>query len=312
MAEQLSDKMQKLKDSLPDGVQLSGAPSRTIGELVIPDHIKAIAKNANFPVLIKRLSGEGCQNCGGAGVLYLERLVRGGFKTPSQHATCTMYDGLWYENEMSAFDCPVCNGDDQQVTAQKVNNSGLSDQELHLDFRKNYSVMDGNRAIVDYGQQLLAAYSMRGHVAGWLTVHGNNGVGKTFWSKCMVAEFLRKGLKSRYMLTADFLTEVTNTFQDQNTHTSDILNKYADVKVLVLDEIERIPQGSWHQTTLVQFLNGRYESGVNNEKHLTVLITNKNPHNVNDWSGMMAGYLTSRMTGGDIVEVKGHDLRRMR
>ena len=51
-----------------------------------------------------------CNNCDGAGKLYLTIFIGGPYVTPAEKKHVTWHEGSWYEQDAVMFICPDCNG----------------------------------------------------------------------------------------------------------------------------------------------------------------------------------------------------------
>ena len=132
---------------------------------------------------------------------------------------------------------------------------------------------------------------------------GRYGVGKT-WLLSAAVLYARKAKRTAlYATAADMLSAVRRGFDRGNAE--DVLSVLESVDVLAVDEVNRINETAWSETTLFQVLDRRYLSG-----RVTLMASNARPTE-------LPGYLTSRAQdvrrGGHIWEWWDMpDLRRLR
>lgn len=238
-----------------------------------------------------------CPNCGGRGYLYVQVKQSKAFNSPPGGTKPVAYlnDG-WYQVETRGAPCPVCNGDAKY--RHLLENCGLSGRDLDVTLT-NFKPLPGkaeSRALI--GNLL----GMNLHPQGFVTFHGSYGVGKTMLLYALVNGFRAVGLLAYYTTMADLLATVRDQFDDGGRAAEALLLQYRHLKVLCLDEVDRVNLTPWARETIFRLLDGRYkqQAGV-----LTVMATNTNPASMSgDW-----GYLASRMTAGEVVEVGGVDVR---
>lgn len=144
------------------------------------------------------------------------------------------------------------------------------------------------------------------HRSGWVILHGNYGVGKSGLLKSAVAHMVRSGQKAYYRRADDILAEARATFsasQDKDESDLKILEKYANVDILAIDEVDRFNvKSEWGQSFMFNLLDRRYNR---RNEAVTLLATNMDIREMAEpW-----GYLQSRMTDGLVIGVDGRSLR---
>ena len=81
-----------------------------------------------------------------------------------------------------------------------------------------------------------------------------------------------------------------------------LIQDFRSVRVLAIDEIDRVNMTPWATETMFRLLNGRYSA---QDRMLTILATNKAPAELPE----QLQYLSSRMQEGIVVEISGVDVR---
>lgn len=139
--------------------------------------------------------------------------------------------------------------------------------------------------------------------AGLVTFHGQYGTGKTHMLQGVVNGFRLKETLSVYRTMADLLADIRRRFGETSGIDAEaVIDHYRHVKVLCIDEVDKVHLTSWAQETMFRFLDSRYQE---RDRLLTVLAMNTRLEDLPS----EPGYLHSRMEGGRIVEVGGVDMR---
>jgi len=280
--------------------------------IIYPDSVLAEARHSKLIGCAPPSppSGEGCLNCGDIGSVFAWRVTGGPYKgVPNVYSESIHYiddvEGMppgWYTGHLESYPCPACSGNKNAHYLIKL--SGLEDEELTLGLG-NFWPVEGK---VD-AHDLAAGYiKATPYPVGFVTLYGANGVGKSFLLKILANELRQKNIPVAYRTMGVILAECRSTFDDEakRSETSDsIINFYSSVRVLLLDEVDRVNPTRWALDTVFQLLDNRYRRM---DSRLTVLATNKNPNNM----GEDFKYLTSRMNDGLIIPVTGVDMRLQR
>lgn len=238
-----------------------------------------------------------CPNCGGLDFMYATFVESGPYKSVPATGKAHWIDGKWYRGDLRGYPCPVCNGGREQefLTA----NCGLEGDDLLIRL-DGFTAWEGKENARDVAAQLL---SDTPSPIGFVTFHGDYGVGKSHLLKAMVNGFRVAGVPATYTRMADLLTMVREGYSDDaKTAAEAILDSYKSFRVLAIDEVDRINWTPWARETVFRLLDTRY---VNQNTYLTVLATNLSPDEFPD----DLGYLVSRIKGGIPVGVGGRDMR---
>jgi DNA replication protein DnaC len=134
---------------------------------------------------------------------------------------------------------------------------------------------------------------------GIFTFYGDYGTGKTHLLMSIVNGFTSIGVRAVYSLASDILDDIRSGYQNK---TSDFLSQYQGIRVLCIDELDKVSLTDWAKEALHKLIDHRYQQS---DKYLTVFASNLSPFQYPD----ELHYLSSRMTGGEVVEVKGADMR---
>lgn len=240
-----------------------------------------------------------CQNCGDLGYLHAWYVV--GEPTKWLPAGKVFhYDKttkLYYLGGLRASPCPVCGNKNMQSNwLQEM--SGLDDVDLGIRIEQ-FTPVKGKKEAREMANLLLA---MTPSPRGFATFYGDYGTGKTMLLKALVNGFRIAGITSSYVRMADCLADVRDQFDSGAKAAEIVLERYKSVKVLAIDEVDRVNWTEWAREAGFRILDGRYDKKY---CQLTVLASNKTPDEFPD----ELGYLVSRMKSGDMVKIEGDDMR---
>ncbi len=303
----VKDKFEKFRD------QIDKLIIKTLKSAELPAPIKEIIKkhpaheawrvslSIPEPTIV---SYKDCSNCAG-GQQFFVRVLEGNKLESPGSVKRSFYEPhkAWYKSSLFVYPCPVCSPD--VLDKMQAASSGLSANEWSKSMAKDFLPMPGKEDLRVLGLNILADR----YPSGWITLHGGYGVGKTHWMQCLVADFIRQGVVAKYIPMVQILSEVTGTFDQKNKTVDDVVGAYVDIRILAIDEVDRVPKGSWHMAEFFKFLDIRYRGSVNDQEQLTILALNEDLGRSSPEFEQLFGYLKSRMTGGLIVKVGGDDLR---
>lgn len=261
----------------------------------------AKTKGANKVFGLEYGTGAGsCANCSGLGAMYAFYVESGPLAHAPGQGKIGKYlpdFGGWYVGETKSAPCPVCQGDSRALWLRKV--CGLEGEALNKRLG-DFSLALGKERAHQVAVRLL---SQTPNPIGFVTFWGGYGVGKSLLLSILVNSFRVAGILSVYTTTADMLGSVRETFGNDSVDAAEtLIREHRNVRVLAIDEYDRVNLTPWAQETLFRVLDYRYR---NMSSSLTILAANVNPEMVD---GPLA-YLTSRMTEGEIVHVGGTDMR---
>jgi DNA replication protein DnaC len=272
-------------------------------ETIYPDSFIALAKISERLLVVEPPEinhPDDCSNCGGIEFMYYFEPAAGPYKHPSATAKGALrhIEGEgWYVGNLVGEDCPVCSGSQRHHYLTKI--SGLEDEELKIRL-EDFKALDGKEEAKVMAGMIL---NMTPSPVGFYTFWGDFGTGKTTLMMAVCNGFRIAGVTAAYRRMADILAEVRESFGDNSREAAEeILRRYANYKVLAIDEIDRVHLTSWSQETVFRFIDGRYQRM---QRNLTLLATNTEP----DEMSQELGYLSSRMTAGQIIHVGGEDIR---
>jgi DNA replication protein DnaC len=266
-----------------------------------------IATGRAIPLVVDGLPNSHCPNCHDAGYTYIWE-IEGDNRARNNPGMGKMkwnehdiqvagqvYKKGWYMGETKSGQCPACGSGSMRSWLTK--RSGLSGAELGKTLG-NFTAQPGKAEAFNIAAELLS----NRQPAGFFTFWGGYGTGKSHLLKGIVNGFVGQDILSKYYIAVNMLEDIRAQFGDDRGDARAVIQALSDYRVLCLDEFDRVNMTGWAMQTMFQILEARYNA---RDEILTVLATNKTPWEL----PAEFGYLSSRMTGGTIVEVAGADMR---
>jgi DNA replication protein DnaC len=232
-------------------------------------------------------------------VMCVYEIQRGPFQSPV--GQCKWLDVPlpgWYLGKLHIAPCPVCQGDNAKEYLEKLSGLKDGDRLVSLEGFRFGGVFSGKTAALTAARCLLAQNQKPN---GFLTFVGEYGVGKSHLLKAITNGFVRIGVPATYRALPDLLEEIKERFGEQHA-AAEVVEYYRQVRVLCLDEIDKVQLTDWTRTTVFRLLDARASESAS---LLTVMASNLAPESY----PADLGYLVSRINGGGVVKVDGPDMR---
>lgn len=164
--------------------------------------------------------------------------------------------------------CP-CQEDFSTNIRQKM--SGLSIKLKDASFKNTdfskYSPKDRQNAAAVYNMtqkyltNLITNIKTVGTFSEGLFIHGETGSGKTHLLGCMANHLIENNVETIYIVYADLLDRIRETFGDDRTETeSSIIRKINSAKVLLIDDLGMEKNSEFAQKYLGQIIDHRYRN----------------------------------------------------
>jgi DNA replication protein DnaC len=137
-------------------------------------------------------------------------------------------------------------------------------------FRGFHELNPSLKKALKIAEEFADAYPYVENDAGLLFL-GRSGVGKTHLAIAILNEVTRaKGRSGLYVDFSDLLMQIQSTFKsDSSESKEDVLAPYADVELLVLDELGATKPTDFARDMLYSLLNARY-----NHRRITIATSN--------------------------------------
>ena len=268
--------------------------------------LSAILESRDAIPLYPEQGNRDCSNCQGIGILMVFKIESGPYRFPpmvkSKWLDINRGSG-WYIGETQTDFCPVCSsGRKQEILAA---NCGLSGQDRDISLQ-DFLYTDTVQQKAPARNAIAAFLGMNQNAHGLLTLWGSYGVGKSLLMKALVNGMIGIDVSARYITLSDLLAELREQYGENRgaAAVESSIMAYTNIQVLALDEIDRINMTDWAKETVFRLMDARYKKM---DTHLTVLASNKAPHNF----PAEFGYLVSRIGAGRVIEVPGPDMRKI-
>ena len=155
-------------------------------------------------------------------------------------------------------------------------------------------------------QMIYAAQQFVKEPCGILTLWGGVGNAKSVILQAVVNECILSGVPAVYVTFSELLDWIKESYEDGcSDSTMARKNKAATVRVLAIDEMDKVKRTEWVNEFQSDILDRRYRLGLSGQAG-TVLAMNKSPEEMPEW-------ISSRLADGRnrIVENQDSDLRPM-
>jgi DNA replication protein DnaC len=103
---------------------------------------------------------------------------------------------------------------------------------------------------------------------------------------------------------ADLMLEVKASFDSKDINEQDVITKYTNYTILVIDDIGTEKSSDYTQAVIYSILNRRYESMKS-----TIITTNLSS---GDITGSYGSRILSRIASGEVITLNGEDMRLKR
>jgi len=188
------------------------------------------------------------------------------------------------------FPCPKCG--EARRSRYLAEYSQLTDEMLTFEFARFWAHRP--QAPLQAARKLLDD-------AGWLTLAGSNGTGKTFLLAATVNEARKRGMTGMYTTFAELLNVLRREIKAGDDARFDQVRKRLwECRVLAIDEVDRANQTEWAELMLFELADHRYR---NWREQATLWATNN--------FDQLPDYFQDRMTDGRFafVEMSGESVR---
>lgn len=165
----------------------------------------------------------------------------------------------------SSLDNYICKNDNQEVAVSKI-------KSLPIDFTDN------------------------------ILIYGETGCGKTHLATAIFKKSLIDSREYLIKNSTDIMIELRSTFStENNSNESDVIQKYINVDVLIVDDIGTEKNSDYVTQSWYQIINQRY-----NDMKPTVFTTNMTLPKISEFFG---DRIASRMASGMVIKIEGNDER---
>lgn len=124
-----------------------------------------------------------------------------------------------------------------------------------------------------------------------LYIYGDCGVGKTHIATAIALELQKQGFGVLFSTVTEYLNNIKNTFRDYDESSENIRKMYADIEILILDDIGKENVTTWSAEEVFALMDGRYS------KSKAIIFTSNF-----DWAGLRNIYEKVKPFTGKAIE----------
>ena len=135
-----------------------------------------------------------------------------------------------------------------------------------------------------------------------VVLRGNTGCGKTHLAVAMIQG--RNTLETRFITVPDLLLKIRASFHDGSESEDEIIRKYSEIPILVLDDLGAEKVSEFAITTLYIILDRRIR-----ECRKTIITTNLSKEEIDETFGAR---IASRLSGMENIKINMPDYRKNR
>lgn len=188
--------------------------------------------------------------------------------------------------------CPDCIGWRQAERLQAM--CGLNDAERKITL---FSIAPNGQ---DTTRMVQAAQTFIAQPAGFLTIYGSCGNAKTLILQAVVNAMLSQGVAAIYTTFYDLVNWIREAYNDRENESAwRRVKRLQDVRVLCIDELDKVKQSEWVSEVETQLLDARYRDGIAGLSG-TLLAMNGN-------IDLLSDHLESRLRDGRNVLIQNND-----
>lgn len=195
-----------------------------------------------------------------------------------------------------------CKGAEDAKRLQRL--SGLTDLERTITLNSiETSNRPGTREMVDRCQMFIESPDVM------MTFWGAPGNAKTMALQAVVNHFIGAGVEAVYVTAFDLISHIRSAFHKETGNDLQILDgnayqrlqRFERVKILAVDEFDKVRVTDWVQEQLTDLIDRRYRLAMDNQGG-TLIAMNDDPRNLPAW-------MYSRLAQGVIVRNQDRDMR---
>ena len=111
-------------------------------------------------------------------------------------------------------------------------------------------------AVSAFGAEVMRS----GRPTSSLFIAGDIGTGKTYLASCLAADLIRRKVQVRWCNVGDVLRAIRSSFDQKNVTEEDVIRRFTDPQVLVLDDLGKERPTEWATEQLFSIINTRYDA----------------------------------------------------
>lgn len=152
----------------------------------------------------------------------------------------------------------------------------------------------------------------------WLYIHGDEeratergcsafGTGKTYLIHCIGNALTARKIPALYVTEDKLFQDIKDTYDRDSEHSeSDVLNRYYNVPILLIDDLFSAQYKEWAESKLFSILDNRMGN-----KKITIITSNYAPNRIKQRLPINGAKIASRIIGeSQLIEMIGKDRRK--
>lgn len=191
-----------------------------------------------------------------------------------------------------------CECQTQNAMSRLQRLSGLTDAERKVRLE---DIVAG--ASTGTGRMVQAAHKFISAPTGFVTFYGSTGNAKTAVLHGIINELVNRSVEAVYITAFDLIGYIRAAFDKQHevidVNAHDRLKRLESVRVLCLDELDKVKWTDWVEEQITDLIDARYRLGLDWEVG-TVIAMNANPETLPIW-------IYSRLRDGRNTIVENND-----
>ncbi|MFF3923114.1 DnaA ATPase domain-containing protein [Paenibacillus lactis] len=251
-------------------------------------------------------SNDGCPKCSYTGTLNTFKWVQPeGYPIPYQVATVELCD-CHYERQFRKYNATeTFTPKEKEYTFKNaiIDDSNIEQYTVAIDFVKNIKQhMEDGMWLYIFGDEIRVSEVSK---EKGFTLEAY-GTGKTFMMQCMANAFSHRRIPAIYVTEESLFGDIKATY-DKGSEESEheILNRYYNVPILMIDDIFTAPYKEWAEGKLFSILDERQK-----KNKVTIMTSNYALGRISQRLPLNGGKIASRIKGQSIlIEMIGPDRR---
>jgi DNA replication protein DnaC len=200
----------------------------------------------------------------------------------------------------------------------KANNAalGMKEEERSHTF-ENATIDYENAEHFKMAQEFIRGIDKHRELGTWLYIYGDDvwarkeglsafGTGKSFLAHCIGNALTAMRIPAIYVTEDKLFQDVKDTYnRDSSESESDVLNRYYNVPILIIDDLFTAQYKEWAEAKLYSILEKRKD-----DKKITIITTNYAPDRIFERLPINGKKISSRLIGqSQLLEMIGRDRR---
>lgn len=255
------------------------------------------------------ISNDGCPKCNYTGTINtIKRVKPEGYPFEIEKASVELCS-CYYEKQFQRYNAIESFSPKEKNHTFKnavIDDENQQQYKTAIDFVKNIKQhMEEGTWIYIFGDEIRAG-EMSKETGMPLEAYGT---GKTYLMQCMANAFSHRRIPAIYVTEETLFGDIKNTYnRDSDESEADILNRYYNVPILMIDDIFTAQYKEWAEGKLFSILDERIK-----KSKVTIMTSNYATGRIPERLKVNGGKISSRIKGQAImIEMIGPDRREQK